>query len=103
MTRFRDAPWLIRQRRHGTALGTATLAGLRGRPGRRLLTGAAMPVVTPAGVVIGLLLAGHLRQDVGPFEAEFSLRPSLTGGTDVQIPPLGGLEGRRHSGPGDRG
>ncbi|OLE27602.1 MAG: metallophosphoesterase, partial [Actinobacteria bacterium 13_1_20CM_3_71_11] len=35
----------------------------------------------------------------GPFGAEFSLRPSLSGGTTVQIPPLGSLDLRSHRGP----
>jgi predicted phosphodiesterase len=99
-------PWLARARRYGAATvararryGTATVVRLRGRPGRRLGAAAAMLAVTLVGVVLGLLLGAHVRQDVGPFEAEFSLRPSVTGGTDVQIPPLGALEMRSHGGP----
>jgi predicted phosphodiesterase len=118
MTRLTWAtPWLARARRYGTATvawlrrygtttltrsrryGAATVAWLRGRHGRRLAAGAAMLAVTLVGVVLGLLLGAHVRQDVGPFQAEFSLRPSLSGGTDVQIPPLGALEVRSHGGP----
>lgn len=72
----------------------------RARPaGRRVTTAATMLAVTLAGVGLGLLVGAHTRQDVGPFEAEFSLTASVRGGTDVRLPPLGSLAVRSHEGP----
>jgi predicted phosphodiesterase len=58
-----------------------------------------MLAVALAGASLGLLLCGSVQQDVGPFSATFALRPSLGGGTDVQIPPLGSLDVATHAGP----
>src|SRR5215469_5399402 len=66
---------------------------------RRVLTALSMLAVTLVGVSAGLLLAGPTHDDVGPFAAQFALTPSLSGGTDVQIPPLGSLELASHDGP----
>ncbi len=55
--------------------------------------------VALAGVALGVLLAGRVKADVGPFRAEFAVVPSLTGGTEVAIPPLGSLHLASHSGP----
>jgi predicted phosphodiesterase len=55
--------------------------------------------VTLTGVVFGVLLGGRVTQDVGPFRAEFAITPSLAGGTEVAIPPLGSLHLASHSGP----
>jgi predicted MPP superfamily phosphohydrolase len=37
--------------------------------------------------------------EVGPFHAQFALTPSLTGGSEVRIPPLGALHLASHGGP----
>lgn len=58
-----------------------------------------MIAVTIAGMAGGLLLGGHSAADVGPFRAQFSLTPSLSGGTQVQVPPLGSLSLHSHAGP----
>jgi predicted MPP superfamily phosphohydrolase len=67
--------------------------------GRRLASGAGLVLVAMVGMTIGLLLGGKVHQDIGPFAAQFSLRPSVSGGTTVQIPPLGSLDLRSHLGP----
>jgi predicted phosphodiesterase len=59
----------------------------------------ALIVVSLAGIALGLRLDGHVQQNVGPFSATFGVRPSLSGGTDVQIPPLGSLSVASHDGP----
>ncbi len=59
----------------------------------------ALTVVALAGVFVGLLVTGDTQADVGPFAARFSLTPSLSGDTDVQIPPLGSLGLDSHDGP----
>jgi predicted phosphodiesterase len=66
---------------------------------RRLGLVIALILVSLAGVGIALRLDGHVQQNVGPFSATFGIRPSLSGGTDVQIPPLGSLSVASHDGP----
>ncbi|WP_438872970.1 metallophosphoesterase family protein [Paractinoplanes hotanensis] len=60
---------------------------------------ATMIVVAVGGIFAGLLVAGDTQADVGPFAARFSLTPSVSGDTDVQIPPLGSLGLDSHDGP----
>jgi hypothetical protein len=55
--------------------------------------------VASVGVVLGVLLAGQTTDDLGPFRADYSVRPSFTGGTEVVIPPLGSLHLQSHYGP----
>lgn len=59
----------------------------------------ALIIVSLGGVALGLRLDGHVTQDVGPFSATFRIDPSLSGGTNVQIPPLGALNVASHDGP----
>src|SRR5690349_13960703 len=46
-----------------------------------------------------MLYGGHAKTDIGPADVTFSLRPSLSGGTVIDIPPLGTLRLDSHSGP----
>jgi predicted phosphodiesterase len=55
--------------------------------------------VALAGVVLGVLLGGAVSADVGPFRAEMAVTPSLSGGSEVVIPPLGSLHLHSHAGP----
>jgi predicted phosphodiesterase len=71
----------------------------RGDNGHRVRVAAALFAVSLTGVLLGVLVAGNVRQDVGPFRAEFALAPSLSGGTEVKLPPLGSLSLRSHAGP----
>ncbi len=66
---------------------------------RRVAITVAMIVVSLGGVALGLRFDGHIQQNVGPFSTTFTVRPSLAGGTDVQIPPLGSLTVASHDGP----
>ncbi|MGH3645761.1 MAG: metallophosphoesterase family protein [Micromonosporaceae bacterium] len=56
-------------------------------------------VVALLGATAGVLLNGRVEHDVGPFRAEFAIRPSWTGQTEVQIPPLGSLILDSHDAP----
>ncbi|MEU5876402.1 metallophosphoesterase [Spirillospora sp. NPDC047279] len=56
-------------------------------------------VVGLLGGYLGLTLGGHVVAPVGPTDVSLNLRPSLTGGTTVQIPPLGALHLDTHWGP----
>ena len=72
---------------------------LRSRWTRRARIGASVALVSLAGVVVGTLLFAHADLAVGPFRAEMSVTPSITGGTEVDIPPLGSLHLDSHRGP----
>ncbi|MFI0449210.1 metallophosphoesterase [Actinomadura sp. 6N118] len=51
------------------------------------------------GGLLGLTLGGHVVTPVGPTDVSLALRPSWTGGTTIQIPPLGALQLDTHWGP----
>jgi predicted phosphodiesterase len=72
---------------------------LRHRWATRAGIGAMVALVAIGGVIVGVLLFAHTTINVGPFAAEMSVRPSLHGGTEVDIPPLGSLHLDSHSGP----
>ena len=77
----------------------APVPSTRRRLVRRVLVTAELIAVGVLGAVLGLLIAGQVTTGVGPFEAEMSLRPALSGSTTVQVPPLGQLQLDTHSGP----
>lgn len=55
--------------------------------------------VTVLGAWLGLLLIGSSHAPVGPMDTTMALRPSLTGGTRINVSPLGDLELSSHYGP----
>src|SRR4051812_38865469 len=55
--------------------------------------------VALGGAVLGVLLLGTVAAPIGPFDAQLSFRPSLTGGAQVGIPPLGSLGVDAYDGP----
>ena len=67
--------------------------------GRRLLLALELAGVGVLGALLAVLVAGTVTTDVGPFEADLSLRPSWSGGTEVAVPPLGQLELDTHDSP----
>src|SRR3954462_293152 len=66
---------------------------------RRIRVGAAIGLIAIGGVGIGTMLFAHATTAVGPFRAEMSISPSIKGGTEVAIPPLGSLHLNSHDGP----
>jgi hypothetical protein len=66
---------------------------------RRVGVVVAMIAVTLVGTGVALRVDGHVRQEIGPFTATLQLRPALSGGTDIEIPPLGSLQVATHHGP----
>ncbi|WP_373366054.1 metallophosphoesterase family protein, partial [Streptomyces fradiae] len=80
----------------------------RGRVGA-LLPGSAAPhpvaralglvAVVLTGAWLGLLVVGSVRAPVGPVDTSMALRPSLTGGTRINVSPLGALELDSHTAP----
>ena len=71
----------------------------RNRWTRRLRIGAAVALVSVGGAVVGTMLFAHADLNVGPFRAEMAISPSLLGGTEVDLPPLGSLHLDSHDGP----
>jgi predicted MPP superfamily phosphohydrolase len=51
------------------------------------------------GAWLGLLIVGNVRAPVGPMDTTMTLRPSVTGGTKINVSPLGALELRSHIAP----
>ncbi len=97
-----DGSWLAGARRRlnpGARLARRVARGVRHPRTRRVGRVLALLGVTAAGMVIGVLIAGRVSTDVGPFRAHFAITPALTGGTEVAIPPLGKLHLATHAGP----
>ncbi|GAB1642694.1 metallophosphoesterase family protein [Krasilnikovia sp. MM14-A1259] len=67
--------------------------------GRRVRIGAGVVLVALVGATVGTMLLAQTHIDVGPFRAEMSISPSFTGGTEIDIPPLGSLHLDSHDGP----
>ena len=75
---------------------------LRGAPGtRRRRAGivAEVVVVGLLGLWLGLLAGGRLDAGVGPLQTHLTIGPSLDGGSEVGIPPLGELTVDTHAPP----
>ncbi|MDG4833823.1 metallophosphoesterase family protein [Solwaraspora sp. WMMD1047] len=83
----------------GRRIAAVTGPVRRHRGTRRTGRAVVILVATLAGLVGGMLLAGPSSGDVGPFEAKFALTPAWSGGTDVQLPPLGAVWFDSHYGP----
>ncbi|MFE1454463.1 metallophosphoesterase [Streptomyces sp. NPDC058735] len=60
---------------------------------------AGLVAVVLCGAWLGLLVVGNVRVPVGPMNTTMTLRPSLTGGTKINISPLGALELDSHVAP----
>ncbi|MGW3126684.1 metallophosphoesterase family protein [Streptomyces sp. NPDC001123] len=58
-----------------------------------------LTAVVLVGAWLGLLIVGNVRTQVGPMDTTMTLRPSLTGGTKINVSPLGALYLDTHSGP----
>ncbi|WP_407077742.1 metallophosphoesterase [Streptomyces phytohabitans] len=58
-----------------------------------------MAAVALLGAYLGLLVVGNVRTTVGPMETTMTLRPSFTGGTKINVSPLGSLRLQSHYAP----
>ncbi|MEU8958715.1 metallophosphoesterase [Streptomyces sp. NPDC048518] len=56
-------------------------------------------LVVVLGAWLGLLIVGSVRAPVGPMDTRMTLRPSVSGGTKINVSPLGALELRSHVAP----
>ncbi|MFG3152687.1 metallophosphoesterase [Streptomyces sp. NPDC048219] len=96
MNRIRSAPRaLTRRRRARPAPATAELTP-RSHPWTRAL---GLVAVVLLGAWLGLLIVGNVRVPVGPMNTTMTLRPSLTGGTKINVSPLGALQLDSHIAP----
>ncbi|MBL1107779.1 metallophosphoesterase [Streptomyces sp. 5-8] len=68
----------------------------RPRPWPRAL---GLTTVVLVGAWLGLLVVGNVRAPVGPMDTTMALRPSVTGGTKINISPLGDLSLDSHVAP----
>ncbi|WP_433297212.1 metallophosphoesterase family protein [Actinoplanes sp. CA-030573] len=94
-----EQPWALALRRR--LRGTPAAAGrlYRHRWTRKIAMATVIFLVSVGGAVIGTMLFAHAALNVGPFRAETSISPSVLGGTEVDIPPLGSLHLDSHDGP----
>ncbi|MFE5957601.1 metallophosphoesterase family protein [Streptomyces rubiginosohelvolus] len=63
------------------------------------LSALGMLAVVVLGAWLGLLAVGSIRTPVGPMDTNMTLRPSLTGGSKINVAPLGALELDSHIAP----
>ncbi|MEO6714134.1 MAG: metallophosphoesterase [Mycobacteriales bacterium] len=66
---------------------------------RYLLWSSAVFLVGLFGAAIGVALGAHVSAKLGPFDATFTLRPTMAGGTVVHVAPLGRIRLETHNGP----
>ncbi|MFD3512496.1 metallophosphoesterase [Streptomyces sp. NPDC058657] len=86
---------LVRQYRSHDPAPTSTLLHTP-HPWARAL---GLVAVVLVGAWLGLLVVGAVRTPVGPVDTTMTLRPSLAGGTKINVSPLGALELDSHLGP----
>ncbi|MGW8636733.1 metallophosphoesterase family protein [Streptomyces sp. NPDC055793] len=97
MNSIRNAPRALsrRLRPRRTPTTTPELAG-RARPWTRA---AGLVAVVLLGAWLGLLVVGNVRVPVGPMNTTMTLRPSVAGGTKINVSPLGALQLDSHIAP----
>ncbi|MFE9698363.1 metallophosphoesterase [Streptomyces sp. NPDC006270] len=79
--------------------GAAASGGLTGPVRRPALRALGLLAVVVLGAWLGLLAVGSIRTPVGPMDTNMTLRPSLTGGSKINVAPLGALELDSHVAP----
>lgn len=89
---------LVRLKRHYRSHRTSPVSTLVHSPhpyGRAF----GLLAVVLLGAWLGLLIVGAVRTPVGPVDTNMALRPSLSGGTKINVSPLGALELDSHTAP----
>ncbi|WEH34359.1 metallophosphoesterase [Streptomyces sp. AM 4-1-1] len=81
-----------------TATAAPVLTGT-GSPPHPYLRALGLFAVVLIGAWLGLLTVGSVRTAVGPMDTNMTLRPSLTGGTKINVSPLGALQLDSHNAP----
>ncbi|MEV0371353.1 metallophosphoesterase [Streptomyces sp. NPDC050636] len=93
----RNLPRAVRHTYRGRR--TAPTLALIRPPRRPFCSALGLIAVTLLGGWLGLLVIGGIHAPVGPMDTRMALRPSLTGGTRINVSPLGDLELRSHYAP----
>ncbi|TQS44220.1 metallophosphoesterase family protein [Cryptosporangium phraense] len=62
-------------------------------------TSVAIFLVALVGATIGMQLGGRAEVEIGPFQMQLAAQPSLHGGSQLRIPPLGAISIQDHAGP----
>ncbi|MGW1472704.1 metallophosphoesterase family protein [Streptomyces olivaceus] len=97
MNRIRSAPRaLARRHRRSHAPAAAPELAARSHPWTRAV---GLVAVVLLGAWLGLLVVGNVRVPVGPMNTTMTLRPSLNGGTKINVSPLGALRLGSHVAP----
>ncbi|MFD8201984.1 metallophosphoesterase family protein [Streptomyces sp. NPDC003470] len=96
MNRIRSAPRALTRRHRARPAPTTAELTARSHPWTRAL---GLVAVVLLGAWLGLLIVGNVRVPVGPMNTTMTLRPSLTGGTKINVSPLGALELDSHVAP----
>ncbi|GAA4802084.1 metallophosphoesterase [Streptomyces ziwulingensis] len=97
LDRIRTASRLLaRRRRRSHRARAAVVPAARPHPWTRAL---GLVAVVLLGAWLGLLIVGDVRVPVGPMNTTMTLRPSLTGGTKINVSPLGALQLDSHVAP----
>ncbi|MBA8943845.1 putative phosphodiesterase [Streptomyces calvus] len=87
---------LTRRYRSRRPVPTAVALVPQAHPWTRAL---GLVAVVVLGAWLGLLVVGNVRVPVGPMNTTMTLRPSITGGTKINISPLGALQLDSHIAP----
>jgi predicted phosphodiesterase len=94
---MRRTPRAVIRRRHRTRRTQPSLELIaQPNPWSRAL---GLVTVVLVGAWLGLLIVGNVRAQVGPMNTTMTLRPSLSGGTKINVSPLGALELDSHHAP----
>jgi predicted MPP superfamily phosphohydrolase len=97
VNRIRKSPHLLTRRPRRTRRPAPSLELIQQpRPWARAL---GLVAVVLLGAWLGLLIVGNVRVPVGPMNTTMTLRPSLSGGTKINVSPLGALELNTHHAP----
>ncbi|MET9386637.1 metallophosphoesterase [Streptomyces sp. NPDC002928] len=96
LNRIRRAAHALSRRRTGHRPQPVVELVPQPRPWARAL---GLVTVVLAGAWLGLLIVGNVRVPVGPMDTTMTLRPSLTGGTKINVSPLGALSLDSHVAP----
>ncbi|MEO3972592.1 metallophosphoesterase [Streptomyces sp. CAU 1734] len=86
----------LRARRRAGGVRPGGLPERSARPWGRAL---GLTAVVLAGAWLGLLIVGSVQTAIGPMNTTMTLRPDLTGGTKINVSPLGALELDSHHAP----
>ncbi|MGQ4413274.1 hypothetical protein ACN6K8_005961, partial [[Kitasatospora] papulosa] len=95
---FHAAAVRVRRLFRSRPRAAATVGGLAPtpHPWKRAL---GLLAVVALGAWLGLLVVGSVRTPVGPMDTTMTLRPSVSGGTKINVSPLGALELDSHHAP----